>query len=805
LEEFYQYNETQMSLDFHLVSLYRVKGQEAPFLPGVLAQNPPWRTARGREGDRLLIYLHLGGNVPFSAVEYAQVTAKLAERFYGTAGSLTFALKTSVEALNSVLAERNMRSTGQGKYSVGALVLVALRGDLLYIVQSGPTRVLWLGLNGLKTYYDPNLAGKGLGLSQTAHMYFSQAQLNTNDRLLFCANFPPEWEAALTEERGAASLESTRRRLLAVTPANLNAILLQVSEGVGEIHLLQPTINETAPVKKAPQAVPEPQPVSAPDSAPLIVASVTSTSTAPDAAALTVVPAPSTPPAPDALDTNAAPPPAEKAPAEAEDFTESLPIRPRPILAPAAIPHRARPRRATTALTPERRAQMAQIGRNTARFLAQTIQAGRTASHNTAAWLAKYSPRLLPSEDETAPAPSRSWMTFAALVVPILIITMALVIYTEKGRPAQYETYYNHALEAAMQTINTGDATELRLRWNATLDWLDKAESYQKTQDSRRLREEAQNALDTLDRIKRVDFRLAFIAPLSATLRVSHMAASDTNLYMLNDVTGHVLRGTLNGPNYDLQKFDCGPGVYGGINVGPLVDIIALPRTTPHGVTLMGVDAAATLLYCIPNQAPIAVQLQAPNIGWKGVTDIAYDAGTLYVLDPQSNAIWLYYGQAGTTFSDPPQFFFEQDVPNMADSIGMAVNGDDLFVLHSDGHLTACTLSRISTSPTRCNNPATLTDTRPGYTGGITLADGLFSQIQFTSAPDPALIMLEPFSRAIYRFAPRTLELQNQLRAQAGKADPLPADAPIMATTISPNKSLFVFIGGQVYFASKLP
>lgn len=768
-----------MSLDLNLISLYRVKGQEAPFLPGVLAQNPPRRTARGRENDRLLIYLHLGGNVPFSAAEYAQVTAKLAERFYSSAGSLTFALKSSVEALNGVLAERNMRSTGQGKYIVGALMLAALRGDLLYMVQSGPTRALWLGAHDQKTFYDPALAGKGLGLSQTAHMYFAQAQLRPSDRLLFCVNFPPEWEAAVSEERGPASLESTRRRLSIVTQANLNALLIQALEGVGETRLLRPSPQDTTSEEKAPE-VAAPESVFPPAPSPLEAASVDEAE----------APSPT-------LETSPAP--------AAANFTESLPAHPRPILAPAAIPRRERTRRPAPLLTEANRQTLKDAGRSAARFSARLIQSARQASHKSAEWLAKYSPRLLPGDDESENQASSSWLAFAALVIPILILTMALVIYSEKGRPAQYQSYYNHAIEAAMQTLHTSDPAELRVRWKASLDWLDKAEAYQETADSRRLREEAQNALDSLDRIQRVDFRPAFGTPLNARLRVTHMAASDIDLYLLNDVDGSVLRGALSGSLYELQEFDCGPGTYGEISVGPLVDIIALPRTTPDRITLMGVDAAANLLYCIPGEAPIAARLQPPNVGWKGVADMAYDAGTLYLLDPQNSAIWFYYGQAGVNFPDPPTFYFKGDVPDMKDALGMVVNGDDLYVLHQDGHLTMCTLSRISSSPTHCSNPATLVDTRAGFASGSTLADGIFSQIQFTGAPDPALALLEPFTRAVFRFAPRTLELQNQLRARPGKTDPLPANVPITAIALSPNKSLFLFISGQVYFADKLP
>jgi len=157
------------ALDLSFLSLYRINGQEWPLLPGLLAQNPPKKAARGRDQDRLLVYLTLAGNVPYSTGEYAQITGQVAETFYATSGSLTFALKTAAEALNTYLVDRNMKTTGKGQYSIGALVLCALRGNMLFIVQCGPTHVYHLSKE-TNHIYDSQLAGKGLGLSQTARM-----------------------------------------------------------------------------------------------------------------------------------------------------------------------------------------------------------------------------------------------------------------------------------------------------------------------------------------------------------------------------------------------------------------------------------------------------------------------------------------------------------------------------------------------------------------------------------------------------------------------------------------------------------
>lgn len=768
--------EKNMStLDLNLLSLYRIKGQEQPLLPGLLAQNPPKRTARGRENDRLLVYLNLAGNIPFSTDEYTQVTAKLAERFYQTSGSLTFALKSSIEALNTVLAERNMKTTGQGKYAIGVLVLAALRGNLLYLVQAGPTRVHWLGEHGLKVFYDPSLAGKGLGLSQNTRMYFAQAQLNPGDLLVMSANQPKEWEAAL-QERGPGTLDSLRRRLTTVTNDSLNAVLLSASEGLGETKILQPAKNEKPPA--APLAdSPPPGPLPGLDEV---------LRSAPPAASPAAQEAESTP---------------EPEAAPLIDPVSTLEPAPRPMPAQAAPAARIEPK---SLLTPERRTQMVHVGRRSARWMAQAIHAARDFSHSFNEKMGKLAPRLLPAEEGEQESRNPNWIAaFIAIAVPLLVVVVAVTIYFELGRPAEFGAQYNLAVEAARQTQNLTDPAELRLKWQATLFHLDQAEQYGVTANSDQLRREAQSALDALDRVKRTTYRPAFNAPLSSSLRITRMAASDFDLYLLNAAENNVVRAVSNGNNYTIQDFNCRSGTYDGITVGPLIDIIALPRTSPSGVTLMGMDSSGNLLFCIPGQTPKAAFLTLPSADWRGFDAFAYDAGTLYVLDSKANAVWTYNGQPGQSFSEP-FFFFEQEIPRLSEAIGMAANGDDLYILHRDGHLTTCTYSRIFTSPTRCADPATLNDTRPGSQGGPKLLDGLFTQIAFTLPPDPSVVMLEPNMRSIFRFSPRSLELQHQIRSQPGKDDPLPL-SPVTAMAFSPNKVLFVLVSGQVYFAVNAP
>lgn len=822
-------------LDLTLYSLYRAKGQEIPSLPGLLAQNPPRRVARGRENDRLLVYLTLTGNVPFSAEEYAQVAGKLAERFYQTSGSLTFALKTSVEALNGVLAERNMKTTGQGQYVIGMLVLAALRDSSLYVVQSGTTHVYFMGgESGLQHYHDLTMAGKGLGLSQTCRMYFAQIQVRPGDRLLFCAQHPPEWESALAEERGAASVEATRRRLFTVTQANLNAVLVGISDGNGDMRVMRlepapmmtPTVRpetntpparpaelatpavtsvvkeEASPVKSDVANPPPSEVVSEPSFAVPLMADV------PEPAYEASIPMeaePSTPLTDDLPDNVASPVlaveagPASQPPAS---VVEEQPVqsvqRPRPVRLERPSSRSEEPNIQTLerpASGPATRPN--DLGRRAARFFARAIRAGRSGQQSSTAWFARYLPRLLPGDENTS---TLNWMPLMSIVIPLLVVTMALVIYFDEGQRQEYEYNYKLAVETymSMTTSKVQNPVEMRPKLEAVLNALDHAEAFEQTEESALLRKRAQTALDALDRVVRMDFRPAIDVPFSKTVYVKHMVASDSDLYMLNETDGSVLRAVWNGQSFTLTDFNCKPGSYQGIIVGKLVDIIALPRA--GDATLLGIDSSGNLLYCIPDEAPRVASLAVPDLGWNAISAITYDAGSLYVMDAKNKAVWMYSGTPDAQFKNQPGFFFGNDIPDTTNAVGIAVNGDDLYILHRDGHLTICTFSRISVSPTRCNNPVIYVDTRPGHQSTTTVSDGVFTQVQFTSPPDPAVVFLAPVTRSIYRFSPLSMELQNLIRSKAGREDPLPEKAEITAMAFSPNKFLFVFVGNRVFF-----
>ena len=162
---------------------------------------------------------------------------------------------------------------------------------------------------------------------------------------------------------------------------------------------------------------------------------------------------------------------------------------------------------------------------------------------------------------------------------------------------------------------------------------------------------------------------------------------------------------------------------------------------------------AGNLLYCAPGQVAQAIPLPPPDTNWGRVTAFTMDGGNLYVLDAPARAVWVYTGKDGT-FIDRPYFFFGGQTPEKQDVIDLVVSGDDLYMLHADGHLSTCSYSRIESKPTRCQDPAPLVNPFAAYQDTDLFASAHFTQLLFNALPDKSILFLDADTQGVLRFTP---------------------------------------------------
>ncbi|HJS18282.1 MAG TPA: hypothetical protein VJ785_06025 [Anaerolineales bacterium] len=820
------------TFDLNILPIHRVNGQESAELPGLMALTPPRKTGRGREHDTLIVYLTLSGNATLSSFELHDLLKNTGTKFHQTSGSLTSAMRKAVENINTTLLERNLSTSGRGLQAFGRLALAVIRREQCTLLLSGPVHAVWVSDGKSRHIHDPALSGKGLGSSQSIQSYFSQVELNSQDLLALCGKFPKDWEADLLNERPPASLEASYRKLT-LTQGDLNAALIQAHSGHGTITILRPE----ASLSRAHRS--QPTVVETPAAAPA-VEEVTASPTSDPQTADSVPTDPLTEEQIDALAGLAAhmvQPSAYAIPPQPESIVpastqENLPSTPRTY--PPSIPRTKWEEPISTPViesTPQEEEEdegpelieepilvkssvrkpksnaHAEATHQMAKVMVGGIHFGRSLNERFQAFGGKFLPRLLPGA-----APNQEFalptyvLVFIAVVIPVLVVTIASVVYLRFGQSVQYEELYSQALNQRAAATSETDPVRQRDAWLSVLTTLDKADTYRQTDESQALRADAQTNLDGLMGIVRLDFIPAFPNGVSGTTQISRLAASESELYMLDAERGDVRHASFSGQGLSIDStFSCEPGTYAGYQVGTLVDILALPKVNALGATVLGIDATGTLLYCAPGQVPQAIPLPSlPNTNWQRITALALDSGNLYVLDATSRAIWVFVGK-DSAFTDTPYFYFGNQIPTTIDSaIDMSVSGDDLYLLHADGHLSTCTYSRISDAPTRCQDPAPRINNYPAHRDIDIFALAHFTQIALTNPPNPVVLLLDSDRRSVYRLSPRSLEYQNQVTGYAGEDNPFQA-GPATAMAVSPNYVLYLAIGNQVYFATNLP
>lgn len=781
-----------MPLDINLSQLYRISGQEDSNMPGVLALMPPKNVARGREGDRLIVYLLLAGNSTFTITEYKKLAEETANVFYQTPRATTSALKTSAEYVNKILLEKNMASSAKGQYALGYLLLASIREAQCIFSISGPMQAFVFNQNEARHIFEPSVSGKGLGSSQSINIHYAQADLNVGDQLLFCGRVPQAWLNPLKENK-LSSFDSMRRRLVTITNDDLNSILIQATDGIGNINVLTKEEKlldaDSKPLQESSPSLPtELQPESNPahvlqPSAYAIPADVTQTN--PSAS----------------LPRNTMPRefPASIPRAKANDQVEvEEPSINQINEADEVVEEKVEEIKIQTPREPSEQTRQA------AKAIVSGMQSFRRMSETAGEKFRNFLPRLLPNAEtpETSTVSSSTFMLFMAILIPLIVVTLAGVVYLRYGRSEQYDTYLNQAQQIRGQALALTDPVEQRKSWEAVLSNVYLAEEHRETTETINLKNEAQSNLDVLLGVTRMQFNPAFSA--KPNIDISRMAASEDDLYLLNAANGEAMRAIPAGNGgFQLDTtFNCRPGVYGGVTVGPLVDILSLPVTSFINATLLGIDASGNLLYCKSGEVPQAIPLPTPDTNWGRVTGFVLDAGNLYVLDSPARAVWVYAGKDGT-FADRPYFFFGQQTPTQ-DVIDFIVSGDEMYMLHADGRLSSCSYSRIDTSQSNCKDPLQLINPYPAYQDIDLFGTANFTQILFAAPPDPSILLLDAGGRNVMRFAPRSVELQNQFQPTIGSANPIPTGS-VGAVTVSPDHVLYLAVDGQVYFAVNMP
>ena len=741
--------------------------------------------ARGREEDSLLLKLWPSEAISLSDAVLDQALAKLALAFFKTSGSVTNAMRGLADSLNKTFLSGNSQLQEKDTWQTTSLLIGVIHHETLFVGINGKAEALLIRKDGREHLFDTELDPRGLGLSSVVHPRFFQTAVTDGDFVLLAQEIPAD---LLASDR--LSPDTTILGEFVPFLGGTDVIRLTYGEGLSLKARLEPKPAQAAPEIQENEEPTEPEVVGPQESIwPEEVLEPSEVegdngSLADDL--FRNVPLVNLSAAQEAKPESKPDEKPETPPEEPVVLPEAPVIIPQE---PAAEPVRKEEAQSAPIFDVE------QFKTGALQTVAKGASFLKGVEEKTEAIIQKSGEK---KREEGKPVTELSALSkwLIAILVPLLLVALTTFIYLSQGQGNEYG-YYLAQAEASANNAAQMQTDELKREgWNQTIEWLDKAAAYQKSEEVNALYLRARLALDALDGAKRLIYKPAFAAGLFPGMNVTNIIALNRDLYLLDRTNGEVKHLTLQSQGYSLDEtFRCAPGNIGGVQVGKLVDMLAIPINNPAKAPILAVDAAGNILFCSVGASPTAAALLPPDGGWQNLRSIAFDSGKLLVLDSGANAIWIYRGFS-SNFDQVPVSYFDALPVQLQDAIDLAANKDELFLLHADGHSSHCLASQISGLVT-CDDPYPYQDVTNGK-AGVDFASLKFNQMAYSPPPDPSIYYLDPDGAELYQFSLR-LNLNQVLRSGLNDGS-LPTDRAT-AFAVAANRQVFLAFGNAVYYA----
>lgn len=720
---------------------------------------PPRRLARGREHEQIWLALWASASKVADETSLKGWLEQAATHYYRTRGSVSLALRQAFEHLNWQALAFNQAQKTSSPFLGAALVL---RGEQVYLALSGPVHAYLFAGQEMRDALLPEQAGRGLGIGQAWGMrfYLWAAQPGAGG-VLTVMPWPSEGQG-LPKGMNFEAAEG---------------VWVEVKAGSGQIRLAesQPVLSRIS--SETPHASP---------SAPIPGA--------------TVGPAPSFQSGEARMleggVVRSSPTPVRTPPARSDTASASTTVGSDKTSAPS---HSPRPR--TESAARFKGTPLAGWGQALAGVLWHLWQGWKRVVAPLKRGIDNVLSRVLPAES-TPFRISPSTLAFLAVAIPLMVVTVAVIVYWQQGRMEQHRLYLQQAQQVVSQALGQSDPALKRVNLEAALTWVDKAEQYGQSADSKALRMAIYQNLDALAGVQRLTFQALLPGGIGGNIQIGKIvAAQSEDLYLLDRNQGNILRLVATESGYALDtQFACRPGQIGSLIVGPFVDMVALPVSNLHGAQVMAIDANGNLVYCgfKGGQTVLdAVALQPPDQGWGEVKGIAVRQGNLIVMDAIQNGLYEYRGSQWD-FVDRPKPLFGSQVISLSNAMSVVAFQEDIFILFDDGHVSRCS----GVGSVECQDPFPFRLTQDGQVREVPRLDVMFSDWVLTPPPDPAIYLLESSNQSVY-YVSLMLSVQQQFRPSLVEGERLPQRAAT-AFTVTPGRNLVLAFGNMLYSA-RLP
>lgn len=816
--------------DLFVLPLQLIRGHEETQMPQLAAVDAPKRSDRSRSSDRFIILINLIKGKPFSTEEYSLLVNDAAATYFNSRGSITSGLRAAAEGLNVALLNMNQQATYETQPRLAKVNLAAVRGNDLYLAHAGTTHTFVLTKAGAEEFSEIESGNRGLGVSRTIPIRYYQTTLQNADLILFAPHPPAGWSKESLADASKQTLDHLRRRLLDKAGLDIQAALIQVRQGKGDIHRLKPRtlfVASGSPLPPELESASEtPVPTVDPGSALLQLEPETYQDNIPVYDTLPDIntesedqPEMDEQAIPEEImqsgdaeaSQGAVPQPEDAviqpveaaAPAEPTSWTPSRPRRPLPSAVEPVVEQELPAGEAEDELP----YQKAEAQEEEPQEAEESVQNDAWKQTLREKWLKFRSSHAMQSRpgggllakvftpDHESSLSSRN-MLFIAIVVPLIVVAIGATVYFRLGRTERHQSYLLQAAQQVEVARNTEGPKLQRQAWNQALALLEQAEDYGNSDESQQLRQEIESTLDTLEGISRTLFQPILVQQTEGT-NITRMVANMDEVYALDASQNRVLRLELSGNTYTLDNtFNCKSGTHDVRVVSDLVDIIILPVNSPFGATVLAVDKTGNLMYCIPDEPPVVTSLASPDNNWGELVDVDLGGTNLFILDILKDTMLSYRG-TNQAFDQNPNWFFDDEKPKLSDLVAISAYGNDVYMLHSDGSMSLCTYRLGRDDTTKCND-VTYFDERKGAEPEPRVMGGTrFIQMMSTEPPQSSLFILDADAPAIYQFSLR-LTFIKQIRPLTNADYGIP-QASASAFVVTPGRNILLAFGDELY------
>lgn len=708
--------------DINLLPMNLSEGRNIGNLPGLFIYTAPKNVEKNRESDVLILLLHSEG----SALEDRLLESwseSAASAYYTARGSFTMGISAAVK----VLAKHIERENKRFKYPSIFLNIAIIRGRSLMLAHLGPVHSTLISSDHVENFNDD--ASLPLQAKENEVSYF-RTELHSEDIVLLCPKVPQGWTNSAILDATGDSPMNVIRYLLDQAGGNLQAAVIQIKSGRGDITFRTRTVI-TADVnpeneKRMDKAVQLRR-----RSSDIVTRSHVSDTYGnyndqpdPDKPLFRTKKS-------DAfreLSSGNEVPIEEKEPVQyvmKEPLTEVLPSS-EEVMGESAGPLEAVKREVHTASI--KRPGSASKEKN-------AEQAGKAAKKKTRLNLRQLAITL-----------------FCGLLIPAIVAVSIFFIYSSRSKTKLHREYLNQAAEAAQIALIDTDAKNEETKWADTLSYVNNALNYGSSPAAQELKLQAMEHMDELGNGIKVTYSYANASALAKGINLTEFAAADQYTYALDSASGSIVRFTARGNGMALdESFNCTPGEYTDLNndmktvtIGHIVDFVMLPTGSPHSFLLAASDAENHILYCSAFAKNKASELPLPDTGKLHIDAISYYDAGLYALDTKNAAVWYYPYNNSEGFNTEPSNYLGSHTPYITDVVDFAVFKDYAYFVRENGNLLMCDYTGYRPV---CGDITEISDPENGVQINFSLRK--FSKILINRTPDTSLYLMDSHLQSI--------------------------------------------------------